>query len=399
MHTSRWGHFLEKPDLISKYERRKLLPKKGEEEEEMLEKSEAAKTLEQLTFCQYIKMYEGKGWQQRTNEEGEAEQSDDEDRPEEGQLEVEDDFNYLITGRFNEEEHSRFNEGENSRFNEGENSRFDEGQNSRFNERRKLPQLLTLRDPMPGEPKILHKRTFPRALRFFKKKHEKNPHLFYFTKLMLFHPFRDENELFPEDPQKCEKLYLKHKKEIMVAEARLMPFMESVEEAQVVYEQMRANDEEDIEDKMGADLDPEMEQEIADGDDLDDEEHPDFYHIDPDQLETNPVDHGTRRVFKTIVLPDKDLQVILINLYVHFMQYVCSGGASKKAGQEAEGGAWPCPLLCQESRDPPHLLPAPVPPHAHSALGNHSWGCRVWQVFPHFLHLCHDDDGITEGWG
>ena len=101
----REGHFLEKPDLVSKYERRKLLSKKGEgeEEEEMLEKSEAAKTLEQLTFCQYIKMYEGKGWQQRTNEEGEAEQSDDEDRPEEGQLEVEDDLNYLITGRFDEE--------------------------------------------------------------------------------------------------------------------------------------------------------------------------------------------------------------------------------------------------------------------------------------------------------
>merc|ERR550532_3073336 len=143
---------------------------------------------------------------------------------------------------------------------------------------------------MPGEPKILHKRTFPRALRFFKKKHEKNPHLFYFTKLLLFHPFRDENELFPEDPQRCEELYLRHKQEIQVVEA------------QVVYQQMRANDEQDIEDKMGADLDPEMEQEIADGDDLDDEEHPDYYHIDPNQLEANPNDQaGTRRVFKTIV--------------------------------------------------------------------------------------------------
>ena len=312
----REGHFLEKADLISKYERRKLLPKKGveEEEKEMLEKSEAAKTLEQLTFCQYVKMYEGKGWQQRTNEEGEAEQSDDEDRPEEGQLEVEDDFNYLITGRFHEEENSRFNEEENSRFNEEENSRFHERTNSKkMAPRRKLPQLLTLRDPMPGEPKILHKRTFPRALRFFKKKHEKNPHLFYFTKLMLFHPFRDENELFPEDPQKCEELYLKHKKEIQVAEAQLLPFMESVEEAQVVYEQMRANDEQDIEDKMGADLDPEMEQEIADGDELVEEEHPDYFHIDPNQLEANPdVAAGTRRVFKTIVLPSKDLQVTLV---------------------------------------------------------------------------------------
>merc|ERR1712105_48044 len=81
----------------------------------------------------------------------------------------------------------------------------------------------------------------------------------------------------------------------------------------VVYEQMRANDEQDIEEKMGADLDPEMEQEIADGDDLDGEEHPDYYHIDPNQLEANPdVRTDARRVFKTIVLPSKDLQVILM---------------------------------------------------------------------------------------
>ena len=281
----REGQFLEKPDLISKYERRKLLPKKGEEEEEeegMLEQSEAAQTLEQMSFCQWVKMYEGKGWQQKTNEEGEAEQSDDdEDRPEEGQLEVDDDFNYLITGDIEAP-------------------------------RRKLPQLLTLRDPVPGEPKILHKRTFPRALRFFKKKHEKNPHLYYFTELTLYHPFRSESELFPDDAQKCEELYRKHKEEIQIVKAQVMPFLESVEEAQVVYEQMRANEEEDIEDKMGADLDPEMEQEIADGDDLEDEEHPDYYHIDPDQLDGKPDDYSSRRIFKTIVLPDKDVQVILI---------------------------------------------------------------------------------------
>ena len=280
----REGQFLEKPDLISKYERRKLLPKKGEEEEEegMLEQSEAAKALEEMSFCQYVKMYEGKGWQQKTNEEGEAEQSDDdEDRPEEGQLEVDDDFNYLITGDIEAP-------------------------------RRKLPQLLTLQDPVPGEPKILHKRTFPRALRFFKKKHEKNPHLYYFTELTLYHPFRSESELFPDDAQKCEELYRKHKEEIQIVKAQVMPFLESVEEAQVVYEQMRANEEEDIEDKMGADLDPEMEQEIADGDDLEDEEHPDYYHIDPDQLDGKPDDYSSRRIFKTIVLPDKDVQVILI---------------------------------------------------------------------------------------
>ena len=163
---------------------------------------------------------------------------------------------------------------------------------------------------MPGEPRILHKRTFPRAMRFFKKKYERNPHLFYFTELMLYHPFRDENELFPEDPAKCEELYMRHKDEIKYVKAQVMPFLESVEEAQLIYEEMKANEKQEIEEKMGADLDPEMEQEIADLDDLDDEEHPDYYHIDPDQLDDNPVGEvGPRRVFKKIALPDKDVQV------------------------------------------------------------------------------------------
>ena len=105
-----------------------------------------------------------------------------------------------------------------------------------------------------------------------------------------------------------------------------MPFLESVEEAQLIYEEMKANEKQEIEEKMGADLDPEMEQEIADLDDLDDEEHPDYYHIDPDQLDDNPVGEvGPRRVFKKIALPDKDVQVtdqfnVLNNLLCFFFR-------------------------------------------------------------------------------
>ena len=275
------GRFLEKPDLVSKYERRKLLPRR-EEEEETLQFKEDAEALEQMSFCQWVKMYEGKGWQEmrKTNEEGEVEEpDDDEEKPEEGELAPEDDFNYLIVGNLDAR-------------------------------RRKLPHLLTLENLMPGEPRILHKRTFPRAMRFFKKKYNLNPHLFYFTELILYHPFRDENELFPEDPEKCEELYTKHKDEIRCVKAQLMPFLESVEEAQLVYEQMRAEERREKEEATGADLDPQMEQEIADLDDLDDEEHPDYYHIDPDQLDNNPPGEvKSRKVFKAIALPSKDAQV------------------------------------------------------------------------------------------
>ena len=276
------GRFLEKPDLVSKYERRKLLPRQGEEEAEGPHVKEDAEILEQMSFCQFVKMYEGKGWQNRggINEEGETEEpDDDEEKPEEGELAQEDGFNYLIVG------------------------------NSEARPRR-LPHLLTLEDPMPGEPRILHKRTFPRAMRFFKKKYDKDPHLFYFTELILYHPFRAEKELFPEDPEKCEELYKKHQNEIKYVKAQVMPFLESVEDAQLIYQEMKAQERQEKEAETGADLDPEMEQEIADLDDLDDEEHPDYYHIDPNQLDDLPDGVARpRMVFKAVVLPSKDAQV------------------------------------------------------------------------------------------
>ena len=192
------------------------------------EDSEAAKIVEQMCFAQFIRMYESRTWQQKrkTNDEGEAEQSDSdgEERLDEGQLAIEDDYNYLITG---EEENSR----------------------------RKIPHLLTLKNPLPGEPTIFQKRTFPRALRFFKNKADKAPHMFFFSQLILYHPFRDENELFPEDPEKCEELYNTHKKEILMRKARIMPYLESVEEAQAMYEERKAKEETNVEDAVGADLD------------------------------------------------------------------------------------------------------------------------------------------------
>ena len=96
------GRFLEKPDLVSKYERRQLLPRR-EDEEETPQAKEEEEALEQMSFCQFVKMYEGKGWQEmrKTNEEGETEEPDDDDdeeKPEEGELAAEDGYHYLIVG-------------------------------------------------------------------------------------------------------------------------------------------------------------------------------------------------------------------------------------------------------------------------------------------------------------
>ena len=127
---------------------------------------------------------------------------------------------------------------------------------------------------------------------------------------MLFHPFRDEAELFPDDEEKCITLYLQNEDKIKRAQAQLMPFLDSVDEAQKLYQANREKEKRGIEEVMGAELDPEMEQEAADADEEDDEEHPDYYHIDTDQVEDDGTGERRRRqIFKAVVLPDKDAQV------------------------------------------------------------------------------------------
>ena len=266
------GLFLEKADLVTKYERRKLL---GSEEDIMDDD-----TLEGLTYCQFVKMYESRGGNK--NEEGEYEQAVEDANPEEGELAQDDGYNFVVTG-----------------------------EELGIVERKRLPQAITLSDPLPGEPLILHKRSFPRVLRLYKQRLTANPHKFYLAELMLYHPFRREEELFPDDEEKCEELFKQNDVKIKRVKAELMPFMESVDEAQQLYEENRENEEMDIVEAMGPELDPEWEQEDADGEDEEDEDHSDYYHLDPNQVQddTRGAEGSGQQVFKPVILPEKDDQV------------------------------------------------------------------------------------------
>ena len=84
----REGLFMEKPDLISKYERRKLI----ESEEHHIEDD----TLDKMCFSPFVKMYESRGWRRskRINEEGEVDEDIPIDEIEEGELAEEDIFNF-----------------------------------------------------------------------------------------------------------------------------------------------------------------------------------------------------------------------------------------------------------------------------------------------------------------
>ena len=72
---------------------------------------------------------------------------------------------------------------------------------------KELPKVITMSDLMTGEPPLLHKRSFPRSLRYFKKNFDRDPHRWYLSELYLYFPFRNEEDLRPEDPEACMKLY------------------------------------------------------------------------------------------------------------------------------------------------------------------------------------------------
>merc|ERR1712016_531027 len=62
------GFFMEKPDLISKYERRKLVNQDEDDNDDQCDISIEKATLEAMCFCQFVKMYQGYQ-ERRTNEE------------------------------------------------------------------------------------------------------------------------------------------------------------------------------------------------------------------------------------------------------------------------------------------------------------------------------------------
>ena len=102
---------------------------------------------------------------------------------------------------------------------------------------------------------------------------------------MLYYPFRNEDELFPEDENQCIKLYNEKREEIEIRKAQLMPFLKSTQNARMMHETDIKNDEEEEDEEIGLALDPDKEQEVADVEFEEDEDHPDYIHIAPDHLE------------------------------------------------------------------------------------------------------------------
>ena len=171
------GIFLEKPDLIDKYCRRDI---------------ELCPKIKDLCLTQFAKLYEP------------------------------------IRGRKNEEEINDYLP-EDDIIDEEEKAANNIILQNKIGE--KLPFIIKIKDPVPGEISTWKKRTFPRAMRIHKKKVDNDPHRYFLSELLLYTSFTNEEELGANDEARCRQLYLEKKESIQYIKKHLMSFLEGVEEA------------------------------------------------------------------------------------------------------------------------------------------------------------------------
>ena len=125
--------------------------------------------------------------------------------------------------------------------------------------------------------KIMRLRKFDAVVRRHKFKSDKDEHEFFFSELLLFYPWRDESELFPDDANKCRELYLAEKINIDKVKRKLFPHLAEVELGRAMVESF------DEHEQVGIEVDPEGEQEKDQ--DLISEVAAEYGGLDPEGLE------------------------------------------------------------------------------------------------------------------
>ena len=166
----------------------------------------------------------------------------------------------------------------------------------------RLPQIIKIKNPHPGEIALFEKRSFPRVARLHKKREDTNPHRFFLSELMLYTGYTDEQQLGCDDETKCRNLYLSKKDDIQFIKSLMMPYAQGVEEARHYVQEAQNNDRTNVGDR----LDPEQEQEIVECEDDEQIIHPDFVLINPDELEFDSNIVQVKKTLRSIEIKTAD---------------------------------------------------------------------------------------------
>ena len=163
----------------------------------------------------------------------------------------------------------------------------------------RLPDYIRLKDPLfPNELKWMKQRK-PRVIRFHIFKRTKDPNQFYYSEMQLYLPHQNEEELFPDDFEKCLKKYLENEEKIQYVKKKVMPHFEQVVELREKAEEFLSN----IGDELDANKEQQEEECAAEGV----REHPDLAVLDPTgTLNEEPTISAGDKTFRKIELETND---------------------------------------------------------------------------------------------
>ena len=293
------GLWYEQPDILSKYKRR-------------------PDELEEMPYTHYAKIFKS-GGKRRPKDDDDEDEEEIADEEEETDSSPVNKFHFLMTE------------------NDGNGP--------------ELPEIIQLKSTMPKEPPFMHRRKFPAALRFHKVNKDNNPYKFFLSELMMYIPFRDENEFKYKDDKEIEIIYNNNFERIKKVKGKIMEFLEDVQEARYYVEE--ANKKLDLE-QIGKDLDAAKEQENAECQDETSELHPDYAHIDTEGIDDIEQQQDNTKqiqnIYRKIDMPDENELKENTALLDPFQRRVIDIGIQyakdiKKA--ERDGNQYP---------DPPHLM-------------------------------------------
>ena len=165
-----------------------------------------------------------------------------------------------------------------------------------------LPSLIQLHDTQPGEAKMMRKRSYPAALRYHKVKQANQPEKYFQAQLMLYSPQTKEVEgdLLSQYEDSYNGIH-----KVDLVRGQVMEHLETVEEARYYVDEMM---KELALEKTSMALDPANDQDNIDCNDEGHEKHPNFSHIDPDQLEILDSIPVSSLYKKIALLPISELQ-------------------------------------------------------------------------------------------
>ena len=179
-----------------------------------------------------------------------------------------------------------------------------------------LPEYIKLDKPNRGELSSMRLKRIPTALRFFKSKFDKDPYKYFYQEILLYVPCGlPENGTIDDLHNKsmfCTKdihsltndelwdVYDHNQEHIQQVKAKVMPFLEDVEEQRHYVAEAMLDDL----DKIGDQLAPTKEQDNYDALDEGVQDDPDYQHIDPDNIDI-PQEVKTSGYGK-IIISDKD---------------------------------------------------------------------------------------------